>query len=32
MGADAREALMGTIQHVSDRSTAAHLHDEEHGF
>jgi hypothetical protein len=32
MGAEAREALLGTIQHVSDRSTAAHLHDEEHGF
>ena len=32
MGGEAREALMGTIQHVSDRSTAAHLHDEEHGF
>jgi len=32
MGGEAREALRGTIQHVSDRSTAAHLHDEEHGF
>lgn len=32
MGADVREALLDSIQHVSDRSTAAHLHDEEHGF
>ncbi len=32
MGAAAREALLGAIDHVSDRSTAAHLHDEEHGF
>ncbi len=26
------EALLGAELHVSDRSTAAHLHDEEHGF
>jgi hypothetical protein len=32
MGAEATDALKATIQHVSDRSTAAHLHDEEHGF
>ena len=32
MGAEQQEALLGAIQHVSDRSTAAHLHDEEHGF
>ena len=32
MGAAASEALLGAIDHVSDRSTAAHLHDEEHGF
>ena len=32
MGASEKEALRGAIQHVSDRSTAAHLHDEEHGF
>lgn len=25
-------ALRGAVQHVSDRSTASHLHDEEHGF
>ena len=27
-----KEALLGSIEHVSSRSTAAHLHDEEHGF
>jgi hypothetical protein len=32
MGAEVRDALRETIHHVSDRSTAAHLHDEEHGF
>jgi hypothetical protein len=33
MGAGAQETLLGrSIQHVSDRSTATHLHDEEHGF
>ena len=32
MGAQAEQALLGSIPHVSDRSTAAHLHDEEHGF
>ena len=32
MGAEAHDAIMHSIQHVSDRSTAAHLHDEEHGF
>jgi hypothetical protein len=32
MGASTREALLGSTQHISDRSTAAHLHDEEHGF
>ena len=32
MGAETKDALRGAIQHVSERSTAAHLHDEEHGF
>jgi len=26
------EALLGASEHVSDRATAAHLHDAEHGF
>jgi hypothetical protein len=32
MGGSPQENLLGAIQQVSDRSTAAHLHDEEHGF
>jgi hypothetical protein len=31
-GDDGVEALLAAGRHVSDRSTAAHLHDEEHGF
>jgi hypothetical protein len=32
MGAGAAETLLNAIEHVSDRSTATHLHEEEHGF
>jgi hypothetical protein len=31
-GGDTPEAFLGAELHVSERSTAAHLHDEEHGF